>query len=62
MKAKDCRAMTKEDLEKQLSESQESGLKLRFRRATGQGLKTDMFKKVRRDIARIQTILREMRG
>jgi len=62
VKAKEYRVMTKEELEKQLNDSQESGLKLRFRRATGQAIKTDQFKKLRRATARIQTILREIRG
>jgi large subunit ribosomal protein L29 len=35
---------------------------LRLQRATGQAVKTDQFGKVRKSIARLKTVQRELRG
>ena len=62
MKAEALKAMTLVDLNKELEQARVSQLRLRFKRAAGEGLKTDEFKKLRQKIARILTVLREMRG
>lgn len=59
MKAKDIRAMSPEDLKKELSGLYKEQFNLRMQRATGQLGNFSQFRKVRRDIARIQTIMNE---
>ena len=51
--------MTFEELEQRLPELQDELFKLRFRLATGKQGHTARMGQVRRDIARIHTILRE---
>jgi large subunit ribosomal protein L29 len=60
MKASKMRDMSKEDLLHEESELREQLFKLRFQTATGQIESAPRLRGVRRDIARIQTILREM--
>jgi large subunit ribosomal protein L29 len=60
MKASKMRDMSKEDLIVEESELQQQLLKLRFQVATGQLESASRMNGVRKDIARIQTILREM--
>jgi large subunit ribosomal protein L29 len=60
MKASKMRDMTKEDLLLEESELRKQLFKLRFQTATGQLESASRVRGVRRDIARIQTILREM--
>jgi len=59
MQAKDLRAMTDEALSEELLKLRREQFNLRLQAATGQGAKPDQFGKVRRDIARIKTVLRE---
>jgi large subunit ribosomal protein L29 len=59
MKAKDIRAMSPEDLKKELSGLYKEQFNLRMQMATGQLNNFSQFSKVRRDIARIQTIMNE---
>jgi large subunit ribosomal protein L29 len=62
MQAKDLRAMTDEALSEELLKLRREQFNLRLQAATGQGTKPDQYGKVRRDIARIKTVLRERVG
>jgi large subunit ribosomal protein L29 len=60
MKASKMRDMSKEDLLQEEAELRAQMFKLRFQSATGQLESAPRMRGVRRDIARIQTVLREM--
>jgi large subunit ribosomal protein L29 len=60
MKASKVRDMSKEDLLHEESQLREQLFKLRFQTATGQLESAPRMRGVRRDIARIQTVLREL--
>ena len=60
MKASKLRDMSREDLILEESELRQQLFKLRFQTATGQLENASRVKGVRRDIARIMTILKEM--
>jgi large subunit ribosomal protein L29 len=60
MKASKLREMSKEDLLQEEGELREQLFKLRFQTATGQLESATKARAVRRDIARIRTILREL--
>ncbi len=60
MKATELREMTAEKLEQELVELKEQLFKLRFQHATNQLENPMELKTVRRDIARVKTIMREM--
>ena len=62
MKASELRAMSREDLEKKLIESRKEQLNLRMQAATGQLGETHKVRQVRRDVARIKTVLSETAG
>lgn len=57
MKAVDLRGKTGDELKDQLLELKKEQFNLRFRKATGQLENTARVREVRRDIARIKTIL-----
>lgn len=59
MSAADIRSKTPDQLKEQLLQLKKEQFNLRFQQATGQLEKTARIKIVRRDIARVQTILRE---
>jgi large subunit ribosomal protein L29 len=59
MKASDVRGKTADELKDQLVDLKKEQFNLRFQRATQQLEKPAQVKKVRRDIARIKTILAE---
>jgi len=59
MKAADIRNMSDAEIEEQLTESRHEMLNLRFQTITGQITDTSRFKVIRKDIARLETILRE---
>ena len=59
MQANDLRNKSVEDLKTELSNLQREPFNLRFQLKTGQLQQTDNVRKVRRDIARINTILSE---
>ncbi|MGI5949274.1 50S ribosomal protein L29 [Peptoniphilus sp.] len=59
MKANEIREMSKEDLNKKVDELKNELFNLRFRLATGQLDNPSSIKNVKRDIARVKTILRE---
>ena len=59
MKAKEIRALNDVDLAKQLEESHEELFNLRFRLATKQLVNHREIRRVKTDIARLNTIIRE---
>ena len=60
MKAKDIRKKTKEELDTLLIDLLKEKFNLRMQKGTGQLAKPDQVKKVRRDIARVHTLINEM--
>ena len=60
MKAKEIRDMSPDERDQKLVEMQESFFNLRFQHETGQLENPQKLKMAKRDIARIQTIVREM--
>ena len=54
--AKELRAKSAADLNKELLELRREQFNLRMTRATGQEVKPNQFTKVRRDIARLKTV------
>jgi large subunit ribosomal protein L29 len=62
MKANDVRALTPDQLEEELAKLKKEQFNLRFQKATGQLENTSRVRVVRRDIARIQTVLRAKRS
>jgi large subunit ribosomal protein L29 len=59
MNAADARALTPDQLKEELLKLKKEQFNLRFQRATGQMEKTHRVNEVRKDIARIKTMLRE---
>jgi large subunit ribosomal protein L29 len=59
MKAEDLRTKTVDELNTQLADLKKESLNLRFQRASGQLENTARVRQVRRDIARIRTMLGE---
>ncbi|MDW8469415.1 MAG: 50S ribosomal protein L29 [Burkholderiales bacterium] len=59
MKASELRAMDPEALKKELNELLRARFGLRMQHATQQLANTSQLRKVRRDIARVRTVLRE---
>ena len=60
MKANDIREMSPEERGQKLVEMQEAFFNLRFQHEKGQLENSQKMKQAKRDIARIQTIIREM--
>ena len=58
MKTDDIRGMTPDQLSEQLVNLKKEQFNLRFQKATGQVEKTHRVGEVRKDIARIKTVLR----
>jgi large subunit ribosomal protein L29 len=59
VKAADVRELSVEEIQNKMSEAQEELFRLRFRGATQQIENPSLIKSLRRDIARMRTILRE---
>jgi len=59
MKANELRAKNGEELQKELSELLKAQFGLRMQVATQQLTNTSQMKKVRRDIARVRTVMKE---
>ncbi len=59
MKASDIRPKTEDELKQQIEDLSKEAFNLRFQRASGQLENTARVRQVRRDIARIKTILGE---
>jgi large subunit ribosomal protein L29 len=62
MKAKDLRGKTPEILGAELLKLRREQFNLRMARATGQAAKPDQFVKVRKNIARLKTVLAQTRA
>ena len=59
MKAQDIREMSEEELQRKAQDLQEEIFNLKFQHATGQLENTQRLPQVRKDLARVKTILRE---
>ena len=59
MKASEIRALSREEIEGELETARENLFNLRFQWATNQIRDHNVLKAARRDIARLETILRE---
>ncbi len=59
MKTEEIRNMQVEQIRSKLSDAREELLKLRFQQVTGQLTDTSRLRILRRDIARMETILRQ---
>ncbi|MFH1117569.1 MAG: 50S ribosomal protein L29 [Pseudomonadota bacterium] len=59
MKAQELRDLSVDELVAKEGEFREEEFNLRFKHATGQLEKTDRLKRLRRDIARVKTIMKE---
>lgn len=62
MKANELREKSVEDLNQQLIELRKEQLSLRMQAATGQLGETHKVRQVRRDVARVKTVLAEKAG
>ncbi|MFZ5618257.1 MAG: 50S ribosomal protein L29 [Pseudomonadota bacterium] len=60
MKASEARDLTEDQLKDRLLQLKKEQFNLRFQRASGQLEKTARIGEVRRDIARIKTVMRQM--
>lgn len=60
MKAKDIRAMTPEQIDKELLDLRREQFNLRMQSGSGQGVRTHEFGRIRKDIARLKTVRREL--
>jgi large subunit ribosomal protein L29 len=59
MKVEDVRKMAAEEIRTKMADSREEMMKLRFQQVTGQLTDSSRLRALRRDIARMETILRE---
>jgi large subunit ribosomal protein L29 len=59
MKTKEIRDLKPEEIESKLADKRQELMNLRFRQVTGQLTDTSQLRLVRRDIARLETILAE---
>ena len=62
MKASDLRSKSDEELGQELVSLRREQFNLRMQQATGQLVRPDQYGKVRKDIARVKTVLRERRA
>ena len=62
MNAKDLQGKTPAALNEELLKLRREQFNLRMARATGQAAKPDQFSKVRKNIARVKTVLAEVRA
>ena len=60
MKAKELRELAEEELAERSKELRQELFNLRFQKATGQLGNTAMIPKTKRDLARVETLLREL--
>jgi len=60
MKANELRKLSIDEIEAKLSDAREELMKLRFQQVTGQLTDTSRMRFVRRDIARMSTIVNEL--
>jgi len=62
MDAKELRSKSAAELADELIKLRKEQFALRMQRATGQAIKPDQFGKVRKNVARLKTVLRESAG
>ncbi len=62
MDAKELRTKSAAELADELIKLRKEQFALRMQRATGQAIKPDQFGKVRKNVARLKTVLRENAG
>ena len=62
MKAEEVKALSTDELKDKLVTLKKEQFNLRFQQATNQLEKTSRIREVRRDIARIKTVMRERTG
>jgi large subunit ribosomal protein L29 len=62
MDAKELRSKSAAELNDELIKLRKEQFALRMQRATGQAIKPDQFGKVRKNVARLKTVLRESAG
>ena len=60
MKSSEIRALNPEEIKSRLADAREELMKYRFQQVTGQLTDSSRLRIVRRDIARMETILREL--
>jgi large subunit ribosomal protein L29 len=60
MKSKEIRNLSAEQIKAKVADTHEELMKLRFQQVTGQLTDTSRLRTLRRDIARLETILAEM--
>ncbi len=60
MKAEEIRKLSAEEIRTRIADARDELMKLRFQQVTGQLTDTSRLKTLRRNIARMETILREM--
>ena len=60
MKAKELRKLSAEELNKKITESKKELFELRLKQSTGQLEKPSRVRELRKDVARMKTILKEM--
>jgi large subunit ribosomal protein L29 len=60
MKLEEIRKMSADEMQGKLSDTREELMKLRFQQVTGQLTDTSRLRQLRRDIARMETILNEL--
>lgn len=59
MKVKEIRALSVDEIKAKLADTREELMKLRFQQVTGQLTDTSRLQIVRRDVARLETIMTE---
>jgi len=59
MKSKDIRNLSAEEIKAKVADTREELMKLRFQQVTGQLTDTSRLRTLRRDVARMETILAE---
>ena len=62
MKAKQFRGLAEEELREKEKETAQELFNLRFQKATGQLGNTAMIPKTKRDLARVKTLLKELKS
>ena len=62
MKAKELRELSEEELNEKAKELGQEVFNLRFQKATSQLGNTSMVPKIRKDLARVKTVLRELKN
>jgi len=60
MKTDEIRKMSADEMQGKLSDTRDELMKLRFQQVTGQLTDTSRLRQLRRDIARMETILNEL--